>query len=307
MYSGAQLRRGLNNPKLLLREMNKLYFSRGRRYKFNRSGVDIFEEDWDNLLILDACRYDMFAEHATLPGRLEKRRSRGSSTREFLRGNFAERDLTDTVYVTANPQLSRHHERLDPALHAVRNVWHGDGWDDDVGTVPPETTTECAREVSEQFPDKRLVVHYIQPHYPFIEADTDFDKGQLEDEDTPPSFWQRIMRGTLDVPADTIWEAYVENLERALPHVESLVEDLPGKTVVTSDHGNMVGERSFPIPIREWGHPAGQYTDELVEVPWHVVDSESRKRIVAELPERESDDSDDGDVTERLRDLGYAE
>ncbi|WP_276299021.1 hypothetical protein [Halorussus lipolyticus] len=306
MYTGAQLRRGLSNPKLLLRELNRLYFSRGRRYEFNRSGVDIFEEDWDNLVVLDACRYDMFAERDSLPGRAEKRRSRGSNTVEFLRGNFAGRDLTDTVYVTANPQLYRHRDWLDPTLHAVRNIWQGDDWDDELGTVTPETTTERALEVADEFPDKRLVVHYIQPHYPFIESDTDFDKGQLEDPDAPPSFWQRIMRGRLDVPTDTIWDAYTENLETALPHVETLLDSLPGKTVVTSDHGNMVGERSFPIPIREWGHPAGQYTDELVDVPWLVVESESRKRIVAEPPERESS-GDDDDVAERLRDLGYAE
>lgn len=249
----------------------------------------------------------MFSEYQSLPGRLEKRRSRGSSTREFLRGNFRGRDLTDTVYVTANPQLYRHRDELTPELHAVRNVWRDGGWDDELGTVPPETTTEHAREASQEFPDKRLVVHYIQPHYPFIDAETDFDKGQLEDEDAPPSFWQKIMHGDLEVPLDTIWDAYTANLQRVLSHVDSLVEDLEGKTIVTSDHGNMVGERSFPVPIREWGHPAGQYTDELIEVPWHVIESESRKQIVAEPPEREFGDSDDGDVTERLRDLGYAE
>lgn len=307
MYSLGQFKRGIRNPSLIFRKVNNLFFSRFKRRPFNTDGVDVFEEDWDNLLILDACRYDMFREHNSLPGDLQKRLSRGSSTTEFLSGNVDGRDLTDTVYVTANPQFHRHRDRFDATFHAVWNIWQGDNWDDELGTVLPEATTKCALEAAEEFPNKRLAIHYIQPHYPFIESDTDFDKGQLEDPDAPPSFWQRIMHGSLNVPPDTIWKAYVENLETTLPHVETLLDDLPGKTVVTSDHGNMVGERSFPIPIREWGHPAGQYTKELVEVPWLVADSESRKRVVAEPPDCELNDPDDGDVAERLRDLGYAE
>jgi len=38
----------------------------------------VTEEEWDNLIILDACRYDLFAElfeENPLPGMLEKRQS----------------------------------------------------------------------------------------------------------------------------------------------------------------------------------------------------------------------------------------
>jgi len=84
------------------------------------------------------------------------------------------------------------------------------------------------------------------------------------------------------------------------------MRELGGKTIVTADHGNMVGERAFPIPFREWGHPRGVYTPELVDVPWLVYergppddqrgDSRRSRRI-----------ADDDVVVERLRDLGYAE
>jgi hypothetical protein len=38
------------------------------------------DEDWDTLLILDACRYDLFAEEVPFGGRLESRISLGSSS-----------------------------------------------------------------------------------------------------------------------------------------------------------------------------------------------------------------------------------
>jgi hypothetical protein len=88
MYDLRQVRRALTHRKLLLRELNRLYHTRGNRRAYNPDGVDVLAEDWDNLLILDACRYDAFAARADLPGRLERRRSRGSHTSEFLSGIF---------------------------------------------------------------------------------------------------------------------------------------------------------------------------------------------------------------------------
>jgi len=109
------------------------------------------------------------------------------------------------------------------------------------------------------------------------------------------------------VDRDEIWELYDGNLDRALPHVEDAMRELGGKTIVTADdHGNMVGERAFPIPFREWGHPRGVYTPELV-VPWLVYESGARRTISAATPDDRDESPDDDVVVERLRDLGYAE
>lgn len=69
----------------------------------------------------------------------------------------------------------------------------------------------------------------------------------------------------------------------------------------------MLGERAWPVPIREWGHPRGIYTEELVKVPWLVIGSDSRPAIVAEEQTRDREAVDQDVVAERLRDLGYAE
>jgi len=66
----------------------------------------------------------------------------------------------------------------------------------------------------------------------------------------------------------------------------------------------MVDERARPLPVREWGHPHGLYTDQLVRVPWLVVDGD-RRNIVAEPPVETETATDDAVVADRLEQLGY--
>ena len=302
MYSLSQLQRGLSNPNLLLRECNRLYHRRFYTRQYNIDGVDIFAEDWDNLIILDACRYDMFAEYNPLPGKLESRQSRGSATVEFLRGNVDGTDLRDTVYVTANPKLTEHEETINASFHNVVDVWV-DGWDDERRTVLPETTTEYAIEAAEQYPNKRLLVHYVQPHYPFLVDQGPFDDSQAFERPDEPGSWHQMMTGAISPARDAVWDAYLETLQATFPAVRELLDTIEGRSVITADHGNMVGDRARPIPIREWGHPDGIYTPELVTVPWLIQDGERRK-IVREASE-ESEDIDPEIVKDRLTNLGY--
>ncbi|WP_436929281.1 hypothetical protein [Halosimplex halobium] len=308
MDTRSRLARALDTPVLFCRHANRLYHRRFGLRRYNERGVDPFEADWDALVVLDACRYDMFERRSTLPGDLERRESRASTTVEFLRANVDGRDLRDTVYVTANPQLHQHRDSIRAEFADVVEVWSGEGWSEEHGTVLPETMTEAALQARDDYPHKRLVVHYMQPHYPFVGAETDFDGGDFTDPGaTEENVWVQLLRGDLDVDREEIWEIYEANLDRALPHVERLLDDLDGRTVVTADHGNMVGERAFPVPFREWGHPRGVYTPELVDVPWLVHEDGPRPSIDASEPAAGGESLADDVVADRLRDLGYAE
>lgn len=307
MYSLSQLKRGFSrgaaNPAYFGRELNRLYHRRLYQRAYNESGVDVMSEDWDFLIILDACRYDMFDEVADLPGRLERRQSRGTHTREFLRGNFADRDIRDTVYVTASPQLHRWRDQINAQFHAVVNVWREDGWDDTYATVLPETMGEYLRRAADQYPKKRIIGHFIQPHYPFINAE-ELNSGRLR-EGEGDDVWGQLMRGELNVSPETVRAAIRDNLEAVLPTVRSLMSDLEGQIVVTSDHGNLLGERARPVPVREWGHPPSVYTEELVSVPWLVYQSGDRREVVSEAAEGHGETIEDSTVEERLQKLGY--
>lgn len=278
----------------------------------------LVDRDWDNVILLDACRYDLFAEAIEthpLPGSLEMRQSAESGTPGYLAENFAGRQFHDVVYVTANPYVNT--KLADDAFHAVESVWR-DGWDDDLQTVTPETMGTWAREAAEQYPDKRLVVHFNQPHAPFI-GEQRLDGRNVsairqealgEEEPDPdervPTPFEGLGRG--DYTREEVWTAYRSNLERALPVVETLLEEFDGLTAVTSDHGNALGEFAKPFPIRVYGHPLGILIPALTDVPWYTHQSGDRKRVRVEPPAVDSSGDDvDERTEERLRMLGYAE
>ncbi|MDS0220940.1 hypothetical protein NDI54_06190 [Haloarcula sp. S1AR25-5A] len=261
-------------------------------------------QDWDICIILDGCRYDVFESYSHLDGKLRSRNSLASSTVDFLKSNFTGKDLSDTVYVTANPQLYRYRDEIETNLHDIIHIWKDDGWDEELGTVLPETVTEYAIDAAARYPKKKIIVHYMQPHYPFIQNNNEFGRDHLLEEDPDePNPWYKILYGELNVSKQNLWDAYARNLELALPHVNELISKTEGKSVVTADHGNMFGERSFPIPIPEWGHPHGIFTKELVKVPWLIIDDESRRDIISEEGDKLADI--DTDVDDRLRQLGY--
>lgn len=303
---GLQLIRGNGTypVKLLGRWLNRAYYRRLLLWKYNKNGINIFARDWDNLLLLDGCRCELLAEHP-FDAELQTVTSRGSATSEFLYGNCQDTDLSDTVYISGNPVLSWYEQVIEANFHDVIYVWKQDGWDQQYKTVLPEDMVEYTREAAETYPNKRLFVHFLQPHYPFIDSTIEADKKQFHDpDDVHLSFWRAVEAGNVDLSKADIWELYEANLERALPHVEELCSDLSGRTVITSDHGNMIGESSFPIPIEEWGHPPGVYTEELVTVPWIEIDNGSRRRIIAGHGDRDTEE-DRSVARERMEDLGY--
>jgi len=274
----------------------------------------VTEEEWDNLIILDACRYDLFAElfeENPLPGMLEKRQSMQSGTPGFLSENFDNKQFHDIVYVTGNPYVNMN--LPDKTFHAVESVWK-DGWDDDLQTIHPATMANRAMEIAEDYPNKRIIIHFLQPHTPFV---GDVTLGQrntfaIREQalgDTDATTRHRTPFEMLDageVTREVVWSAYRSNLEFAWPAVNQLLDELPGLTAVTSDHGNAMGERAWPFPIRVYGHPLGILIPPLTEVPWLTHTNGDRKEIVAEPPEIEGQEIDEA-TNERLRMLGYAE
>jgi len=307
MYSLDQIKTGikwsLESPSLFFRELNRLYYKRRCGPGYNRAGMDVMEEDWDTLIILDACRYNLFKKENTLAGQLSRRISRGSHTSEFLRGNFDGGTFHDTVYTTASPQLAKRRNEIDVEFHAVENIWHGDQWDSEKRTVPPEVMTKAGIESHNTYSRKRHIVHYIQPHYPFIGYD--FDNGASTVGQKGHDIWEQLIRGRVDIPPETIWEAYRDNLKLVIEAVHQLIGQINGKIVVTSDHGNMIGEQSAPFPITEWGHPPGIYTKELITVPWLIVDNETRRDVQPEIPCNDINVADESIIEDRLNSLGY--
>lgn len=303
MYDISDLKTAFDSPKAALREANRLYHTRGRRRAYNPNGVAVFDEDWDNLIILDACRYDFFAEQCELPGVLEDRISRGAATFEFIRANFSQRRLHDVIYVTANSWYQRLKDEIDAEVYDFVDLHMGDEdgtyHSEEFKVVLPDVLTERAKAVAREHPNKRIVVHYIQPHHPFIGP-----TGREHFRHASSSLVEVVEAADGVTPA-LVREAYRENLDIVLSSVKDLFSELHGKTVITADHGEMLGDRHDIVPIRDFGHPAGIYNRTLTRVPWHIVENGPRKDLVAESPVDGGGEADVQKLERRLEDLGY--
>jgi hypothetical protein len=310
----------LTSPFLLIQQLNRVYY-KAQPGQYNTDGVDVPEREWDNLVILDACRFDIFeavleegGPLSDVTGSLSESVSQGSCTREFLPANFSGRQH-DTVYVTSSPHIYKNNDLFDIEFHDVTHVWleehrrrGGEVESRDVSPDPdchhPRHTTRHAREAIDSYPQKRLVVHYLPPHWPFH---GEFGKEHFA-HFTDGAPWQELTARKRSISRETVWKAHRENLEIALAEVETLLSDLDGKTVITSDHGQLIGDRMFPIPVRGFGHPATLYQSELVDVPWFEADYETRRNTVAEPPVDQTDTDEAEELAANaLRDLGYLE
>jgi hypothetical protein len=277
----------------------------------------VVERDWDTLVILDACRADDFdavvVDQLPSAATRETVRSPASMTREWMEKTFGDRTLGDTVYVSANPWITK---VAPESFHAVHNLWiEEEGIDESaihqgnvladagvdlVETIPAETVTEFALEMAQRYPDKRLIVHYMQPHAPYV-GRSDGTRRDPSEMDPEIHLGRPIVEGTTAV--ETVRSRYRENLEYVWHHASELVAKLEGKTVVSSDHGDLFGERLYPVPLKIYGHPRGVPHPNVRTVPWVEFPADSRRRVVDDGVQ--SGDHDGSAMDDHLRHLGY--
>lgn len=154
----------------------------------------------------------------------------------------------------------------------------------------------------------------MQPHDPPLGATADEvrknislggtsgseEKSYSSNEDEQIRIMAAVAEGKVD--SRVARQAYRETIEIVLDEVELLLRELDGRTVVSSDHGEMFGEY-YPLLGELYEHYRHPRTPELCEVPWLVVDGE-RREITNEPPDK-SDSKNDVNVEDQLAALGY--
>lgn len=274
-------------------------------------GISIMSEDWDNLVILDACRYDTFKRLSDLPGNLNCVKSQGTATNEFISENFHGGSFLDTVYISANAQVASHVEDGHMELFKLIGLWEDAELDGMGYLVHPETVLDQTAEALDRYPKKRFIIHFLQPHAPYVVRNGEFI------EDIKYRYMDGAWRGL--VSKEEITSIYEENVAYVLRWVNELLKLLSGKTIVTSDHGELLGEN---VPLRYkllsgyWplsqkdnyrlGHYPYIRVPELTDVPWLEIDSGTRRRIVeAEEPAARQLEVENENIEEHLKALGY--
>jgi hypothetical protein len=178
-------------------------------------------------------------------------------------------------------------------------VWR-DAWNDERGTVPPRAITDRAISAAREREPERLVVHYMQPHFPSIPDPLPGGAMSREAFGGRVGVWERLRRG--DLSNDRVWHSFRENLRHVLDDVGILLDNVDADRVVLSaDHGNAFGEWGV------YGHPDRVPIRVLREVPWTITTASDSGEYEPRLarPRGRDEEGDGTSVAERLAALGY--
>ena len=264
-------------------------------------GTNVYERDWDVLVILDACRVDLLRSVADEygfigEGNVDRVESVGSMSKEWMAKTFDDDhadEVSDTVYVTANVFSERILD--DDDFLELDEVWRY-AWDDEEGTVLPRPVTDRAVQAAREREPERLIVHYVQPHHPFLSVDG-FEAATFGP-DSSDTVVDALRKGRIE--RDRFMSAYRDNLRAVLDDVGLLLSNVDGEVAITADHGDALGE---------WGvydHPVGFLHPAVRTVPWVEAEATDTGEHVPESWEETTRTDEDG-VTDRLQALGYVE
>lgn len=278
-------------------------------------GTNIYKREWDVLLILDACRVDALREVADefdFIGHVDSMWSLGSTSHEWMAQTFTEKwydEIAETIYLTGNGFAGRtfiEGERpvsdvnpfsfpmfstvSDDDFGLLKGVWDV-GHDDRLGNVPPRYITDRAVEIGRNESPKRFIVHYNQPHTPYL-ADA------IATESTPAPFESNpfSMLRSGELHREQAWNAYINNLRLVLNEVELLLDNLDAERVaISADHGEAFGEWG------QYGHPNASPLPVVKKVPWvQTTAADTNTHTPAEETQGTTTDIED-----HLADLGY--
>ncbi|ELY45779.1 hypothetical protein C496_02517 [Natronorubrum tibetense GA33] len=281
-------------------------------------------EDNYCLIVLDACRFDYLQSsfHQYFQGECMPTWAASLNTFQYLQNLW--KGTYDFPYITAaapvtsqkfnfqdgekvdglagdGAELSKRYNGYIPNEHfnQLVEVWR-EAWDEDLGVCPPEPVTERAIDIAPE--TDQMVVHYFQPHGPFIGSKQ--LTGQIEEYDTnikggavEKGIWSAAKSG--DLNKSDLRKMYQANLDRVLPAVGELVQRTDfDKYIVIGDHGEALGEYNRYYHSIE--HPKVRL------VPWAQIDGVQEN--IPEMWEYEAEaQSIDKDTVSRLQELGYIE
>lgn len=292
---------------------------------FYNYGIDFLEEDWDVLILLDACRADLMEEVYEEYDYIESfdsRMSCASHSREWIHKTFMDEGGTSLEWLQTRLKMMRnpdhneiyakrfetsefsnlayvtwnHFSRIldEDQFFLMDEVWKY-AWDDSRKAIDPRSITDRAIDTARNHDFDRMIVHYMQPHTPFRANFEDKKRSNGMDGNMNP--YTKAQRGIIE--KEECWNLYKDNLRWVLDDLKILLENIDAENVIISaDHGNSVGEWG------SYGHRPYIPLNGVKEVPWAKATASDEKTYEPEL-KRETADLESDTVENRLQDLGY--
>jgi hypothetical protein len=308
-YSKDAVINGIKHPERIVDEI-KYNYERMKFYSKYRNAEETnpLKYDYDNLITLDACRYDIFKKYSMFDAVVEYKISKASNSIEFCEYFINGNTYFDTILITANPYSA------EAGVGSFSHVYNPsfdkpDYWSE---YFDPEVVYDLALKSYKKFRNKKMIIHFMQPHAPYY-GDNAADLRQDLREDGYEFFtWSEDITSCDDdeymianlltaaqsnlITKEELRRVYIENLEIVLQYVNDLIERINGKTIITADHGELLQYRL--------GHGPNMDVEGLKKVPWQELDYDCRRNVSEDYPSQTYSHSQ-SDVNEQLTALGY--
>lgn len=225
----------------------------------------IHNTDWQTLIILDAARYDYFKKLNKFKGKLIKARSRAPHTYRWLEETFP--DKYNWTYFSAHPYINsipmRKSWNARDHFKSIVSIW-AYAWNDELGTVHPHSVGRMLELVDYE----KAVIHYIQPHGPWIGKTRWAVPWTLEQHEKHGVMADYVAQVVKPEPK-MMRKYYRDNLKLVLYSIDKFRDNFKGQVIITADHGEMLGEKG--LYLHKENYP--KWADDLLrEVPFFIWD-----------------------------------
>lgn len=240
---------------LILNNAYSKYISR------DTSGTNVYDLEWDILIILDTLRTEWVLEvidDFEFLNYDQSYRSVGGRTIEWVNRTFSEASHCDeqTLYI--------HGSKFGTKASNFENVEEKRVETDDLKYPSAEKITDEARNHLRYTDSEKIIIHYCQPHYPvFTEDETGVDTIKETIHGSQYVYNKYKHLESSEHALDKVREYHIQNLNYVLKYVSTLIRSIEDdkSVLITADHSQMMGDRGIV------GHPAGLSNNSVREVP----------------------------------------
>jgi hypothetical protein len=304
-------------------------------------GTNIFDQDWDLLIILDTCRIDklqLVSKSVPWIKDIDQMQSVGSMSAEWMLNTFARNyidDIADTAFISGNIWSHRiFNERFQERqnhdyemIHRGFPSWNPVSSEDfahyeTVSAVAnqdhrlhpeneaiPHILTDRAIDIGRTKSCERMIVHYTLPHMTFIADALDWEFRKTST--------QELMNG-LDVvrnlrPEEASYEparcGKVPEIEVHDAYIQNLKLAIDYVDILLQNVNaeNVIISADHGEALGEhgiWGHPYGYPFAPVKTVPWATASATDEQTYTSQFDQLERMPTE-GERTEFLKQMGY--
>lgn len=158
--------------------------------------------------------------------------------------------------------------------------------------TPPEYVTDRGINLWRSGNLDRMVLHYWQPHTPYVSNAISENRSLYEYEQSPREYIQSVSGNR-----EQIFSLYLDDLRYALDSIQVLLNNVDAeKVVISADHGEAFGEYG------QYKHPITCLNPHVKKVPWTITSAINNGTYEPELGEKSDIDHSPEEV---LTALGY--